>query len=148
MGSKNSPLFVPPHIKNQVTNEREEQFWDASFEPAHDFLLLERIYEYKGPMHIPDSVVSKSQITIVRAVGPGGRMPDGGFNIPVFKVGQRVFVKPTAGIKFQQKDDTRHFVLVHDSDILGTFPEKPKVDVQSAMDAMQPLISGEASPEC
>jgi co-chaperonin GroES (HSP10) len=148
MGSPNAPLFVPPHLKSQVNHSTESQFWDESFEPAHDFLLLERIYEYKGAMHIPDSVVDKSQVTIVHAVGPGGRMPDGSFNIPVFKVGQRVFIKASAGIKFQQKGSDRHFILVHDSDVLGTFKTPPKVDVQSAVDAMAPLISGEASPEC
>jgi len=124
MSSSKGPLLVPDHVKHQVTHERESQFWDESFQPAHDFLLLERIYEYKGELHIPDSVVDKSQVTVVHAVGPGGRMPDGSFNIPAFKKGQRVFIKASAGIKFQQKDSKRYFVLVHDSDVLGTFPEK------------------------
>jgi co-chaperonin GroES (HSP10) len=124
MSSKSGPLFVPNHVKQQVTHERESQFWDESFQPAHDFLLLERIYEYKGELHIPDSVIDKSQVTVVHAVGKGGRMPDGSWNVPQFTVGQRVFIKSSAGIKFNQKDSKRHFILVHDSDILGFFPEK------------------------
>jgi co-chaperonin GroES (HSP10) len=120
MGSPPTTVITPKSVQNFT----EDRYWDTSFTPLHDFVLLEKIVEHVGMIVIPDSVIKNSQVTIVRKIGPGGRMPNGEVNFCSVQPGDKVYIKAGNYEKFET-ESKRTFFIVHDSAILGKF-ETPK----------------------
>lgn len=138
-GKNPSPLILPGSnliVPKKVADERnvqnstlKEYFRLEGFEPTHDFVLIETIFDYRPPedvkIAIPDAIKNQQQTSKVIAVGKGGRMPNGEMNYPCCEVGDLVFVAKGQYEVFKTEDAPgREFKLIHDSRILGIFRQK------------------------
>lgn len=126
-------LFVPNHVAQQreVNHSTVKDYFRLQgFEPTHDFILIETLYDYRPPedvtIEIPQDVKDRQQTSKVIAVGKGGRMPNGEMNKPCCEPGDLVWVAK-GNYSVLKTDDApgREFKLVHDSHIMGIFRQTP-----------------------